>query len=354
MYTSGTTGFPKGVMQTHKVIRGVGDVADRLGVTPRDVTLTYLPLYHIFGVVVSALLSPLTGSRHVLMASFDPTEALRLIEAERITMIHGFDTHYKDLLEHPTRPSRDLSSLRTGLMGTGMQSSEPIARRAQELMPTTAGFGMTEIGCGATLSYLDSDFEVRTTMSGWPLPGYELKIIDPVTGVSQPPSEVGEICVRGYQVMRGYYKKPEETAKAIDADGWLHTGDIGFLRDDGYLRFLGRYKDMLKVGGENVDPTEVEAFLLENPRINHVAVVGMPDLRLAEVPVAFVVREEGAVLSEEDVLGLCRGRLASFKIPRHVHFVDRFPMTGSGKIQKHLLRDEAARLGAHVPEPMPA
>jgi acyl-CoA synthetase (AMP-forming)/AMP-acid ligase II len=155
---------------------------------------------------------------------------------------------------------------------------------------------------------------------------------------------LGEICIRGYHVMQGYYRKPEETAKAIDADGWLHSGDLGFLREDGCLRFLGRYKDMLKVGGENVDPMEVEGFLLEDPRINHVAVVGVPDPRLAEVPVAFVIRERDAVLTEEDVLDLCRGRLASFKVPRRALFVDEFPMTGSGKIQKYLLRQEAERL----------
>jgi fatty-acyl-CoA synthase len=291
-------------------------------------------------------MSPITGARQVLMATFDPAEALRLIEAERITMIHGFDTHFKELLEHPSRTSRDLSSLRTGMMGTGMQSSEPIARRAQELMPTIAGFGMTEVGCGATLSFLDSDLEVRTTMSGWPISGYEVKIVDPASGASQPPGEPGEICIRGYHVMQGYYRKPEETAKAIDPDGWLHSGDVGFLRADGCLRFLGRYKDMLKVGGENVDPMEVEGFLLADPRINHVAVVGVPDTRLTEVPVAFVIREGDAVLTEEDVIALCRGQLASFKIPRRVIFVDEFPMTGSRKIQKYLLRDEAERLCA--------
>jgi fatty-acyl-CoA synthase len=354
MYTSGTTGFPKGVMQRHNVVRGVVDVADRLGMTPRDVTLTYLPLYHIYAVIVSALMSPLTGSRQVVTATFDPAESLQLIESERITLIHGFDTHFKALLEHPTRAERDLSSLRTGLAAAGMQASEPIARRAQELLPTVTVWGMTEVGGAGTLSYPDSDFEVRTTMSGWPLPGYEIKIVDPVSGLAQPPGELGEICFRGSRVMQGYYRKPEETERTIDADGWLHSGDVGYLREDGCLRFMGRYKDMLKVGGENVDPMEVEGFLLEDPRVNHVAVVGTPDPRLAEVPVAFVIREHGAALSEEDVIGLCRGQMASFKIPRRVYFVDQFPMTGSGKIQKYLLRDEARRLAAQAPEPVPA
>jgi fatty-acyl-CoA synthase len=344
MYTSGTTGFPKGVMQSHNAIRNVMDEANRFGITPNDVTLTYFPLFHVAAVYFGALMSPITGSRQVLMATFDPGEALRLVEAEHITMVHGFDTHFKALLEHPSRPVRDLSSLRTGQAAAGMLSSEPIVRQTQELLTTLTGWGMTEVGCGATMSFLDSDLDVRTTMSGWPLPGYEVKVIDPVSGVAQPPGELGEICIRSYQVMQGYYKKPEETAKAIDAEGWLHSGDVGFLREDGCLRFLGRYKDMLKVGGENVDPMEVEGFLLEDPRINQVAVVGLPDLRLSEVPVAFVIREDGAELREKDIVALCRGRIASFKIPRHVFFVDAFPMTGSGKIQKYLLREEAARL----------
>lgn len=343
MYTSGTTGFPKGVMQGHSAVRNVADEASRLGITPDDVTLTYLPLFHIFGVYESALMSPLTGSRQVLMRTFDPEEALRLIEAERVTLIHGFDTHFQLLLEHPTRPARDLSSLRTGILGTGMASSVPIARRAQTMLRTATAYGMTEIGCGAALSSPDADLEVRTTMNGWPLPGYELKIVDPATGATQPPGVLGEICVRGYQVMQGYYRKPEETAQVIDAEGWLHSGDAGWLRADGCLRFLGRYKDMLKVGGENVDPMEVEGFLLEDARINAVAVVGLPDARLGEVPVAFVVRAADAALTEQDVVDHCRGQIASFKIPRHVFLVDDLPMTGSGKIQKYLLRAEAER-----------
>jgi fatty-acyl-CoA synthase len=346
MYTSGTTGFPKGVMQGHNVLRNVTDEANRLGITPGDVILNYLPLYHIFSLYEGALMSPLTGARQVLTATFDPGEALRLIEAERVTLIHGFDIHFKELLEHSSRAGRDLRSLRTGILAAGMRSSEPIARRAQELLPTVTGYGMTEVGLGATMSFLDSDREVRTRMSGWPLPGYEVKVIDPGSGAVQPPGELGEICIRSYHVMQGYYRKPEETATTIDTDGWLHSGDVGFLRADGCLCFLGRYKDMLKVGGENVDPMEIEGFLLEDPRINHVAVVGLPDPRLAEVPVAFIIREANAELSEEDVSGLCRGQLASFKIPRRVFFVDQLPMTGSGKIQKYLLREEAVRLCA--------
>ncbi len=343
MYTSGTTGFPKGVMQGHYGLRCVFDSANRHGVTVNDTILNYLPLFHVYAVSEALLKSPATGARHVLMARFDAGEALRLIEAERATLINGFDTHFKDLLEHPRRPETDLSSLRTGVCAAGMLSTEPIARRAQALTRTMTGYGMTEIGVCITSSFLDTDEESRVSTSGWPLPGYEVKVIDPANGAELPAGDVGEICVRGYGVMQGYYRKPEETATAIDAAGWMHTGDSGCLRADGCLRFLGRYKDLLKVGGENVDPTEVEGLLLEDSRINHVAVVGLPDARLAEIPVAFVIREDRA-LSEADVIALCRGRIASFKIPRRVFFVDAFPMTSSGKIQKYLLRQEAQRL----------
>lgn len=353
MYTSGTTGFPKGVMQSHNVIRNVLDNGNRFGITPRDAILDYLPLFHAFAVYTALLASPATGARHILMPTFDAGDALRLIEAERATMINGFDTHFKDLLEHPSRASRDLSSLRTGVLAAGMLSTEPIARRAQALMRTMTGYGMTEIGVGVTGSFLDSDEETRVTMSGWPLNGYEIKIVDPASGAMQPAGEIGEICVRGYQVMQGYYNKPEETARTIEADSWLHTGDSGVLRADGCLRFLGRYKDLLKVGGENVDPTEVESLLLADPRINHVAVVGVPDPRLAEVAVAFVIPEAGTALTEDDVIAACRGRIAGFKLPRRVFFVDSFPMTGSGKIQKYLLRKQAERLLGNELGPAP-
>jgi fatty-acyl-CoA synthase len=202
---------------------------------------------------------------------------------------------------------------------------------------------MSEIGIGVAIGALDSTPEQSCEASGYPAPGYEVRIVDPGTGREQPTGVPGEILARGYSLMRGYYNRPEATAAAIDADGWLHTGDMGLLRADGHLRFMGRYKDMLKVGGENVDPMEVEAFLMAHPGINLAAVVGYPDARLSEVGVAYVRREPGRPLTADEVLAHCRGRIASFKIPRHVIFVDEFPMTSSGKIQKAKLREEALR-----------
>src|SRR5438034_9757921 len=225
-----------------------------------------------------------------------------------------------------------------------MSSSVPIARRARHVFGRlVSGYGMSEFGAGAALGALDSTEEQCVEASGYPAPGYELKVVDPATGREQPGGTPGEIRVRSYMTMQRYYKRPEETAKTIDPEGWVHTGDMGLIRADGHLRFLGRYKDMLKIGGENVDPMEVEAFLMSHEGINLAAVVSFPDPRLAEVAVAFVRREPGCALTGDDVLAHCRGRIASFKIPRHVVFVDDFPMTSSGKIQKVKLREEALR-----------
>jgi fatty-acyl-CoA synthase len=342
MYTSGTTGFPKGVMHNHNILRTIIDQANRMGVTPRDVILMYLPLFHAFGLYEGPLMTLVTGARMVLTTLFDPAEALALIAQEKATMLHGFDTHFHDLMHHPACATTNLRSLRTGILAAGMASSELVARRAQRLIcPTLTGWGMTEVGVGALLSFLDSSEDDRCLGSGWPLPGYEFKVIDPTTGQALPPGVMGELCTRGYAVMQGYYKKPEETAKAIDPDRWLHTGDMAIMHDDGMVRFLGRYKEMLKVGGENVDPVEVEALLLQHPAVNQVKIVGVPDIRLGEVGAACVVLNPGVHVTAVDLIEFCRGMLASFKIPRHVLFVKEFPMTSSGKVQKFRLREVA-------------
>ena len=342
MYTSGTTGFPKGVMHNHNIQRTLIDGASRMGMTPRDVILMYLPLFHCFGLYEGPIMSLVSGARMVLMSRFDPGEALGLIEQEGVSVLDGFDTHFYDLIAHPSCANLDQSSLRTALLAAGMASSEPVARRTQKaLCPTITAWGMTEVGVGATRSFLDSPEDDRCLGSGHPLPGYEFKVIDPDTGQSLPPDSLGELCVRGYALMQGYYKKPEETARAVDAQGWFHTGDVAAIRDDLRIRFLGRYKDMLKVGGENVDPVEVEAFLLGHPAINKVQVVGVPDPRLSEVPCACVVVEEGRQLTVADLDRFCRGRLAGFKVPRHLILLEDFPMTSSGKVQKYRLREMA-------------
>ena len=344
MYTSGTTGFPKGAMHAHQMIRNVTERGFRLAITEHDAIRMYLPLFHLIAFSEGMLMSLVTGARQVLTESFDPAESLELMARERVTIVHGFDTHYKELGEAYDRQPRDVSSVRTGIFAAGMASSIEIGRRARKLFgPLVSGYGMSEFGVGAAIGSLDSTEEQSCEASGYPAPGYEVRVVDPTTGLDQPTNTPGEILVRGYTLMRGYYNKPEATAAAIDADGWMHTGDMGLLRADGHLRFMGRYKDMLKIGGENVDPMEVEAYLMRHPAINLAAVVSYPDARLSEVGVAFVRCEPGQATTEAEVLEHCRGRIASFKVPRRVFFVEEFPMTSSGKIQKVKLREDARR-----------
>ena len=344
MYTSGTTGFPKGVVHSHNLVRNVEERAWRMAITRNDVILNYLPLFHTFGYSEGALVSLITGAKHILTRTFDPEQSLDLIADERVTIAHGFDAHMKGLTEAQEAQPRDLSSLRTGIFAAGMLSATPVTRRgARVLAPlkNISGFGMTETWLGVSLCSIDDDETHRCETSGYPGIGFEIRVVDPETGADKPVGVPGELLVRGRCVMLGYYKKPEETAASYTADGWFKTGDIVTWLEDGYIRLLGRHKDMLKVGGENVDPMETEGLLLEHPAVRQVAVIGLPDTRMSEVPVAYVERAPGVVLEAEDVTDFCRGKVASFKIPRHVIFVDTFPMTASGKIRKADLREGA-------------
>ena len=338
-YTSGTTGRPKGVIHTHVMIRNMRERANRIGLTFEDAIVNPLPLFHLYGFSEAGLISVIAGCKHVLLDRFDADECMRLVEAEKGTVTHGFDTHYKAYLDSLARTPRDISSLRFGTFPSGMTSSARIARRVQaEMVPTITGWGMTETFTFATMSFGNSSAEQSSDASGFPAPGFEIKVVEPETGREVAAGEEGELLIRGYMITQGYYRKPEETAEAIDGDGWLHTGDTALLRADGHIRFVGRYKDQLKVGGENVAPAEVEAYLMAHEAIDQVAVVGYPDPRLAEVAVAFVVTAPGRSVSSAEIAAYCKGRIAGFKIPRHVLCVDAFPMTASGKVQKHKLR----------------
>jgi len=344
MYTSGTTGFPKGAVHSHKLIRNVEERAFRMAITHNDVILNYLPLFHAFGYSEGALVSLITGAKQVITRAFDPQVCVDLIERERVTLVHGFEVHLKGLTEAQEARPRDVSSLRTGVFAAGMHSATPVARRgARVLSPlkNLSGYGMTEIWIGAGLCALDDDEQHRCETSGYPGIGYELQIVDSATGTACPVGKPGEIQVKGYSLMLGYYKKPEETAACYTSDGWFRTGDSAMWLEDGYLRFLGRNKDMLKIGGENVDPMETEGLLLEHAAVYQVAVVGAPDETLGEVAVAYVQRAPGAAIDADEVIAYCRGKVASFKVPRHVVFVDAFPMTETGKIRKAELRADA-------------
>ena len=347
MYTSGTTGFPKGAMHSHKLIPNNEARAYRMAYTANDVILNYLPLFHALAYSECALMSFLSGARHIITETFDPHESLDLIAAEGVSIIHGFEAHLKGLTEAQEVKVRDVSSLRTGIFAAGMHSATPVVRRgAKVLAPliNLSGFGMTECWLGVALNSLDDSEEVRCESSGYVGLGYEIRVVDPDSGEDRPIGVPGELLVRSVYVMLGYYKKPEETAVAIDQDGWFHTGDTSEWLPGGYLRFLGRYKDMLKVGGENVDPMETEGFLLAHDDIHQIAIVGYPDEKMSEVPVAFVEKAPGSNITADNVIDLCRGKVASFKVPRHVIFVTEFPMTASGKIRKVDLRAEALRL----------
>jgi fatty-acyl-CoA synthase len=256
-------------------------------------------------------------------------------------VLHGFEAHWLDLLEAQTRRARTLA-VRLGTLPSGVESTIPIAERVQDVFcPTVSGFGMSETWAFVSCSHPTHTREQRVQTSGYPMNDYEFRVVDPGTGRDQPINVAGELLVRGYAVMNGYWDKPEATREALDADGWLHSGDMARIREDGHVVFMGRYKDMLKVGGENVSPAEVEAYLRGMPEVRDAAVVACTDSRLVEVPVAFVILEQDRQVAGDALVARMKGKLASYKIPRHVIFVDAFPMTSSGKVRKVELRAQA-------------
>ncbi len=343
VFTSGTTGNPKGVMHDHTLLRSICERHDIWPLREGTAVLNFLPMFHLYGMSETVFGCMYAGARQVVMDTWDPELAVRLIERERITGLHGFETHYADIMRAQEHLKADLSSLRFGSLPAGMENSNAVAAEVQKAMcPTASGWGMSEAGCYVFLSSLNDTEEQRCKTSGRPSSGLEFKILDPTTREERPDGVEGEIAVRGYTVMRGYFRDPQATAAAISGDGWLLTGDRGLKRPDAFLQFLGRYKEMLKVGGENVSPAALETELMALvPAIEQVAVVGVPDPRLIEVPCAYVVLKPGMECSLEDVKARCKGKIASFKIPHYVVPIDALPMTASGKVQRVLLRDRA-------------
>lgn len=342
-YTSGTTGFPKGATLSHHNILNNGySVGGTIAYTERDRVCLPVPFYHCFGMVMGNLAATSHGACMVIPApSFDPAATLRAVEQERCTSLYGVPTMFIAELNLPDFGSYDLSTLRTGIMAGSPCPVEVMKRVVTEMHMAEVSicYGMTETSPVSTQTRRDDDLERRTGTVGRVLPHIEVRIADPVTGVTLPRGEAGELCTRGYSVMLGYWEQPEKTAEAVDAGRWMHTGDLAVMREDGCVQIVGRIKDMIIRGGENVYPREIEEFLHAHPGIADVQVVGVPDDRYGEEILACVVpRDVGAPPSLEEITAFCRERLAHYKIPRRLEILDEFPMTVSGKVRKVELR----------------
>src|SRR5882724_684902 len=341
-YTSGTTGFPKGVMLTNRNIVNNGYwLGEGLALTPHDKLCVPVPFFHCFGCVIGVLGAYTHAAALVPLEAFDPLRALQYIESERCTTLFGVPTMFIAELEQLDYHNLDMSSLRTGIMA-GALCPEPLMRKVIERMHLTElaiAYGLTEASPGITLTPRQDSVELRTQTVGRPLPEVEVKIVDPATGEECLPSSTGELCCRGYNVMKGYYNNPKATAEAVDPDGWLHTGDQATMDVDGYVRITGRIKELIIRGGENIAPKEIEDLLRSNPKIVDVYVYGVPDERLGEEIAAAIKLKPGETAAAEEIREFCGGRIARFKIPRQIRFVDSFPMTASGKVQKFKLRE---------------
>ncbi len=357
-YTSGTTGFPKGVMLTHHNIVNNGlATGEAMRYTPDDRLLVCVPLFHCFGIVLALCAVITHGAGMVVCEDFDVPTVLYSVEREKCTSLYGVPTMFSAELNHPNFNKYDLSSLRTGIMAGSVCPIETM-RAVMEKMhmrDIISVYGLTESSPGMTRSTYEHTMEQRATTVGTEFPFVEVKIFNE-NGEECKVDEPGEICCRGYNAMKGYYKNDEATKQVIDKDGWLHSGDLAIKDKDGFYHITGRIKDMIIRGGENIFPREVENYIYRIPQVNMVEVVGVPDPHYGEIVVAFVVTKDGAVLTSQDVKNYCTAQMARFKVPKYVFFVPDYPKTGSGKVQKFKLRELGKRLvddflaGKSVPE----
>lgn len=342
-FTSGTTSYPKGVMLTHdNMLRNATHVAARFHLKAGDRYYSARPFYHVAGTTLSLLAALSTGACLLSSPSFEPEEALATMWSEECTHTSGNDTMFLMMLNHPNFDQYPLK-LRNGWASAGPEVSRKVIER-MGIKGLCQAYGLSEASPNVCMSKYDDDIEKR--IQGWAhvLDDVEVRLVDPETGAVMPAGKPGEIQVRGWSVMQGYYKMPEQTAKAIEADGWLHTGDLGLMDEDGRLKFLTRIKDVFRVGGENVAPAEVEDVLHQHPKIKQAQVIGVPDPRLMEVPAAYIILREGEQATAQEIISWSKDKLANFRVPRYVQIVDSFEkigMTGSAKIQKNKLRAQA-------------
>lgn len=347
IYTSGTTGFPKGVMLTHhNIIANACAQAECLNIGPDDRMCIAVPFFHCFGCVASNVCSVATGAAMVPIELFNPAQVLKIVEKERCTVLHGVPTMFILELEQLEKEKYDVSSLRTGIVA-GAACPADVMKKIVEVLnirEAISSYGQTEASPCITSTRANDSIELKSSTVGQPLPGVEVKIVDPETGMEVPLGVQGEICARGYNIMKGYYKMPEATAKTIDAQGWLHTGDMGTMDENGYVRITCRLKEMIIRGGENIYPREIEEFLRIHPLIKDAQIIGVPSEKYGEEVMAFIRVKDGHVITPESIQNFCKGQIAGWKIPRYVAFVDDYPYTPNGKVQKFKLREMAIEM----------
>lgn len=345
-YTSGTTGFPKGVMLTHyNVINNGKAIGDCMDLSTADKMMIQVPMFHCFGMVLAMTASMTHGASMYPITAFSPRKGLSCINSEKITAFHGVPTMFIAMLEHENFPQTDFSHMRTGIMAGSpcpIKVMEDVVEK-MNMKDICITYGQTEASPGCTMSKISDTLEARVNTVGGPIFGVECKIIDPETGEDLPDNTDGEFVARGYNIMKGYYKMPEATSAAIDSDGWLHTGDLARRRADGYYQITGRIKDMIIRGGENIYPKEIEDFLYTNPKIKDVQVIGVPDEQYGEEIMACVILKAGESATEQEIKDFVLASMAKHKVPRYVNFVDHFPMNSAGKILKYKMREEAVK-----------
>ncbi len=350
IYTSGTTGFPKGGLSMHRNnMACIYNTTERMGLNETHRSLLNLPLFSNFGCMYVAGLNFMRGAAVVMHEEFRPVEALEAVQREGITHLYGSPAMFISYVDEPRLADHDLSSLRGGIVG-----GSPLPPKTMEEMVGKLGltqvlnvYGLSECGGLATTNLADDSMDRKANTVGTALPNCRIKIVDPESGTEVPGGNQGEVCLHdalpGSSVGKGYYNMPDKTRETIDEDGWFHTGDLGIMGEDGCLRITGRVKDMFLVGGFNVYPVEIENVLIRHPAVSKVQVVGVPDHRMGEVGMAFVQPKPGSPCTEEEIISHAKEELANFKVPRYIRFVEEFPMTGSGKVKKFQLRDQAIR-----------